>query len=70
MLICFTGEEFKRNVAFKLLKKCLSGAVHWAVVRNMALEQRRVLKAAGISTVFEAMGRDVSSNKMKMSKYR
>lgn len=64
------GEEFKWNVAFKLLQKCLGGAVQWAVVRNMALEHKRKAKPVGKSTVLEAMGLDVSSNKIKMSKYR
>lgn len=41
-------EEFKWNVAFKL-RKGLGGAVQWVVVRNMALEHKREVKAAGKS---------------------
>ena len=46
------------------------GAVQWGVVRNMALEHRREVKAAGKSTVFEATGLDITSNKIKMSEHK
>ena len=54
-------EEFKGNVAFKLLQKCIGGAVQWAVFRNMALEHKRKVKAVDKSMVFEAMRLDVNS---------